>query len=413
MGGDGGTISSSRLYLRGAGKASHTADHPSHAHRLAHKRSKADEAERCRVVLNSCAISGRAFDFSPGSNGAGSKHGNNGSNGDSTKGDGGGGDQERGGGVSTADIVACPYGKLYLREAALEALLDRKASSSSSLGSHVRGMKDLHPVRFHVRRKDRVKGDSTAAAASSTGTGIHYAPTCPITGADIGEGGTIAYVIVRNVPKKSGGDDDEVGRAPNVLGERAIEEMGVEELQSEYGPFDECDMIRLAPPEAEKVFENIRAKWEARMEEELLAKLQKKKDKKRKRNGGKEADGEEAKTSVRGPPSAGAAVGNGASRPSQPPPLGGGSKSESRSHHARSNVGKMGERKSGDGRRTGIASATSRRTTTTAAEQARSSVRSAVAQNAVLSSMFVGGTTTKTDGRSEKERKNALFTNNC
>ena len=41
MGGDGGTISSNRAYLRGAGKADHTADHK----RFNASRTKEEEAE--------------------------------------------------------------------------------------------------------------------------------------------------------------------------------------------------------------------------------------------------------------------------------------------------------------------------------------------------------------------------------
>ncbi|KAL7468478.1 hypothetical protein ACHAXS_008716 [Conticribra weissflogii] len=247
MGGDGGTISSSRLYLRGAGKASHTADHPSNAL----KRAKVEDAERARLILTTCAISGATFDFSPKSH---------------LPGDGCGS-----GAVSAADIVACPYGKLYKRENALEALLERSKSASgdvatTTLGPHIRGMKDLHSVRFHV------------VADSSSKDVKKYVPICPITGSEITSGNVPSVLIVQ--PKKEKGDD-----APNVLSERAIKEMGISSLQSEYGPFDEKDIVRLAPPKTGGIFEEIQRNWEAKMEEERQAKLLKKKDKKRKRTG--------------------------------------------------------------------------------------------------------------------------------
>lgn len=182
--------------------------------------------------------------------------------------------------VSGMDIVACPYGKLYKREKVLEALLYRSQTgggeggdNNNMLGTHIRGMKDLHPVRFHV---------TTTSQQGDNGTGSQtakYTPTCPITGSEIGSGNVPCYLIVRTKSKdkknkKNDGDvDDEVEHNPNVLSERAIKEMGIQGLQSEYGPFEEEDMIRLAPPTAGGVFEEIQRKWESRMEDERAAKV--------------------------------------------------------------------------------------------------------------------------------------------
>ena len=241
MGGDGGTISSNRTYLRGTGKACHTADHPSNAL----KRSKIEDAERAQMVLSTCAVSQAQLHFSP------------------AKKEGGGAGGE--GSVSKADIVACPYGKLYRHETVLEALLQRSQTGggddgkTSLLGSHIRGMKDLHPVRFHV--------------VSSDGK---YVAACPITGSEIASGNVPCFLIVRtkSKDKKQTDEEDEVARNPNVLSERAIKEMGVQGLQAEYGPFEEKDMIRLAPPaRTGGIFEEIQRKWEARMEEERITKV--------------------------------------------------------------------------------------------------------------------------------------------
>lgn len=237
MGGDGGTISSNRTYLRGAGKACHTADHPSNALR----RSKLEDAECARLVLGVCAASGAALDFSPSGGGA----------------------------VSGADVVACPHGKLYRREKALEALLRRgrtgEGDGNAGLGWHIRGMKDLHPVRFHV----------TKAPSSRDGDGGGYVSACPITGSEIASGNVPSFLIVRSKSKdkEKADGEDEAARNPNVLSERAIKEMGLDGLQAEYGPFEERNMIRLAPPKTGGVFEEIQRKWEARMEEERIAKV--------------------------------------------------------------------------------------------------------------------------------------------
>ena len=238
MGGDGGTVAANRAYLRGTGKADHTADRASSSRPRAS--GVEDDANRARAALTTCSISGATLD--PRAN----------------------------------DVVACPHGRLYRREEALEALLRRSSSSRAAtrggggrgedegggcrtMGDHVRGMRDLHPVRFHL-----TTGGPTTVAT----------PTCPVTGSDIGNGKVPCFLVVRS--NGSGGDGDDDGgrdRGPNVLSERAIREMGIRGLQEEYGPFEEGDMIRLAPPLTGGVFEGIRKRWEERMEGERIAKV--------------------------------------------------------------------------------------------------------------------------------------------
>jgi len=235
MGGDGGTISSSRAYLRGAGKADHTADHKRHAV----SRTKEDEAECARTTLTTCAVSGESLDLSPRND----------------RGDGA---------VSAADIVACPYGRLYKREKVLEALLMRSCGEGTAecLNRlvHIRGRKDLHPVRFHVV-EDLKKGKQQHR---------QYMATCPITGSEIGSGSIPAFLVVRSSPTSSNGGDV-VESMPNVISERVIEEMGIRKLQDEYGPFEKKDLIRLAP--SNSLFEEIRKRWEEQMEAERLEKV--------------------------------------------------------------------------------------------------------------------------------------------
>jgi hypothetical protein len=183
MGGDGGVIASNRKYLRGAGTADHTAD-------AARKRGNAsvDPVE----VMTTCAVTGTPLNF--------------------------------------ASTVACPYGRLYGREAAVEALLRRAQRDKidgddfESIGGHVRGLKDLHPVRFQLG----LSSDETKPSSS--------VPVCPMTGLEL-NGMVPALLLVSKNDKKT---------TPNVVSERALKEMGLEALQAEYGPFDE--MIRLAPP---------------------------------------------------------------------------------------------------------------------------------------------------------------------
>jgi hypothetical protein len=225
MGGDGGTISSNRAYLRGAGKADHTADHKRHNA----SRTKEEEAELARTILATCAISGETLDLTPNKDG-----------------------------VSKTDIVACPFGRLYKRENALEALLMRSAGEGSGESMerivHIRGRKDLYPVRFNVVHDPKQK------------EGRQYIATCPITGSEIGGGMVPFFLVVRSSSASTDG-----GAVPNVISERAIQEMGVEKLQDEYGPFEKKDLIRLAP--SKSLFEEIRKKWEEKIDAERLEKV--------------------------------------------------------------------------------------------------------------------------------------------
>lgn len=348
MGGDGGTVSTNRTYLRGAGKACHTADHPSNAL----KRAKVEDAERAKLILSTCAVSGAVLHLSPSKSSSSSS-------------------------VSSMDLVACPYGKLYKRENVLEALLYRSQTTGTGggggddkhnlLGTHIRGMKDLHPVRFHV----------VTSQGKTNGNGSNqptYNPSCPITGSEFASGGCYLIVRTKSKDKKKNAktdDNDEVANNPNVLSERAIKEMGIAGLQAEYGPFEESDMIRLAPTKT--VFEEeIRTKWESRMEEERIAKLKKKKDKKRKR-GNDEEDDKKKKSPVQ--PSD--------VKPSKPMHRNGGKKS--------SNIAQITTKKS-------------------AVDEARSTVQSAVAQNALLSNLF--GTDKKKSNKTEDEKRRELFREN-
>ena len=358
MGGDGGTISSNRTYLRGAGKACHTADHPSNAA----KRVKLEDAEKARLILTTCAISGAVFDLKPSQNSS----------------------------CSSEDIVVCPYGKLYKREEALELLLRRSQkvnsgdnnNDSDALGAHIRGMKDLHRVRFYVTMTSSSNGNNGSKNTGHNGRGAaaQYTATCPITASDISSGIVPSYVVVRSKNGKNKDKKKEKGSAtihdnkegedelgPNVISERAIKEMGIEGLQSEYGPFEEKNLIRLAPPKAGGVFEEIQRKWENRMEEERVAKMQKKKDKKRKRGSGHQEDATlKHKTQATAPIDLVAAA--------------------SASTHHDNKLKKS-----------------------SVAEEARSTVEARVSQNPVLSTLFSTGK----KNQSEKEKSDALFTRNC
>lgn len=235
MGGDGGVIASDRRFMRGAGSADHTGD----SKRASAAEIAEAEKESQIQTMQTCAISGSRLDYN--------------------------------------DVVACPLGKLYEREAAVQALLKRietkeganfggKQISPTDLGWQVRGLKDLYPVRFRLIKK-RVKNEEVNI------------PICPITAAEL-NGLQPAYLVVKTKKKnkkdKASNIEDE---GPNVLSDKAIKEMGIEALQDEYGPFEKNDLIRIAPPT--KMMDEIKSKLKEKREVEKAVKSSKKKKRKK------------------------------------------------------------------------------------------------------------------------------------
>lgn len=208
MGGDGGVIASNRRYMRGAGTADHTAD-SSRSRGEKQLSDKEDALERMRT----CALTKAPLRF---------------------------GEQT---------IVACPYGRLYHKEAAVEALLRRKQDGQDELGSHIRGLKDLHEARFLLTEK----------------TDKSRVPSCPVTGQEFNG----QHPVILLVPGNK--------ETHNVVSQKAFKQLGDEALKTEYGPFK--DEIRLAPPASE--LEEIMEALEAKREEKLKSKKSKK-EKKRK-----------------------------------------------------------------------------------------------------------------------------------
>lgn len=260
MGGDGGVVATNRRYMRGAGSACHTADT---------KRASASqvaEAERESVVetMKSCSITGNKLNYDE-------------------------------------DIVACPYGRLYGKEAAVKALLRRleeekhvndgaSASNTSmdgarnmDIGRHVRGLKDLKPVRFELMSKTI----DNASGKGPRGQDKQIVPVCPITSIEL-NGLQPAFLIVKKKEKKrknekNGSNGQQNEDQPNVLSEKAIKQMGVEALQEDYGPFAKEDLIRLAPNPG-IILDEIKSKLEEKREIEQKCLSSKKKRKHSKSN---------------------------------------------------------------------------------------------------------------------------------
>mmetsp|Transcript_12500 Transcript_12500/g.17990 ORF Transcript_12500/g.17990 Transcript_12500/m.17990 type:complete len:329 (-) Transcript_12500:1828-2814(-) len=234
MGGDGGTIGNSRRFLRGAGSASTTAD----ATRYSSKELIEHKQDYALQAMRNCSLTGAPLNFETGIHG------------------------------TTNAIVACLYGRLYNRESVVEALLRRKQQQRSSgeeedatLGGHIRGLKDLYAVRFHMQEQSSSVPDSSNAA----GKNREKVPVCPVTGALL-NGTHPAFLIVKlsgslKQKKQTRKESDDDEQRPNVISERALKEIGIDALQLDFGPFRLEDVIRLAPPtygsEWEKIQERV------------------------------------------------------------------------------------------------------------------------------------------------------------
>eukprot|EP00555_Chaetoceros_dichaeta_P008299 CAMPEP_0198254064 /NCGR_PEP_ID=MMETSP1447-20131203/4438_1 /TAXON_ID=420782 /ORGANISM="Chaetoceros dichaeta, Strain CCMP1751" /LENGTH=366 /DNA_ID=CAMNT_0043939979 /DNA_START=78 /DNA_END=1178 /DNA_ORIENTATION=+ len=289
MGGDGGVVATNRLYMRGAGSADHTAD----SSRASSKDVAEAEKERLQQTMRMCAITGTPFVFTPSNDACVVAAG---------------GDRERSSGSSrpphVGGIVACPYGRLYTREAAVHALVRRmeqhgscpqagEGDTTPEIGWHVRGLRDLHPVRFYVVDQST---DDAGAGKSGGGGGTDdrvFFPACPIAGTDL-NGLHPTYLIThkktktKKKKKDKKGDNDQDSQdseGPNVLSEKALKEMGFDSLQEEYGTFQKDDLIRLAPPVG-PIFDEIREELTLRRDRESLTTTTKKKRKVKPSNGG-------------------------------------------------------------------------------------------------------------------------------
>jgi hypothetical protein len=309
MGGDGGVIASNRRYMRGAGTADHTAD-PNTV-----KQKKHQAYNNPQEVLTTCALTGKKFQ-------------------------------------SDSIIVACRFGRLYLREAAIQELLERKSSRRSSEEdttssppsqsplAHVRKLSEFHVVRFQYQQQD----SSSSSTNNNNNSSNNNNATCPITGKVLN--GSIPAILL--VP----GRDDQ----PNVISESSWKQLKETQWQEEYGPISK--RIRLAPPLV--LLEELQAAYEQEVVEHNNNKQKKKKRRK---------DKEETTTTTTTK-----------------------QKGNSSTQHNNKKV-KRSE------------SATTITTTTTTT---KARVESAIQSNKVLSSLFTT-TSSKTKKFSEKEHKDNLF----
>ena len=245
MGGDGGTKAVNRTYLRGAGAASTTGDQKSQAAERCDKPTEEHEAQR---AMRYCYISDQPLQFhNDDDNNSNDYHKNTVISAVTPQ-------QSL---LSTSNIVTCRYGRLYNKEAAIEALLQRKQMSKkaptsnnermnngiqSRLGLHVRGLKDLYQVRFQTVRQN----DETTKTAAA----VVVVPVCPITGREL-NGRIVAYALIPGHPDA----------AVNVVSEYALKQLSEPEILAEYGATKKIRL--LAPPSLYETIDQDFAKQEA------------------------------------------------------------------------------------------------------------------------------------------------------
>lgn len=188
-------------------------------------------------------------------------------------------------------IVACELGHLYNKEAVLLALLERTLNPAFQ---HIRGMKDLIACRFTPNpnyaeenggggsESNEAKGSEAAGAGAGAGAGggdEEPVPRfiCPVTRVEMNA--KQPFVVLRTTGW--------------VLSERALKEIGVANLQAEYGPFEADDVIRLVPEE------DVEKELRSRMEERRAKAKSEKKEKKRKHEGVEGAEDKEKRKEKR------------------------------------------------------------------------------------------------------------------
>ena len=151
-------------------------------------------------------------------------------------------------------IIACEMGNLYSREAMLLALINK---TLNPLHSHVRGMKDVRTIKLTP--------NSSFLLAKDTDEKSHPKFMCPVKSMEFN--GVHPFVVIWSTGF--------------VISEKAVREIGIDGLQSDYGPFGCDDLVHLVPKEDE--IEAQKNQMDSRRENILIAKSVKKENKKSKR----------------------------------------------------------------------------------------------------------------------------------
>ena len=179
MGGDGGVVATNRRYMRGAGTADHTGDSTVGTAASASE-VKANQEREALEILTTCALTKTRLS-------------------------------------SSDTVVACRYGRLYLKEAAVQALLKRKMGeatpSDDEILGHVKKLSDLYAARGHYQGESLV---------------------CPVTGKPLTGRVPPALLLVPGNAENA-----------NIVSEFADKQLALHDMETEYGPIER--RIHLAP----------------------------------------------------------------------------------------------------------------------------------------------------------------------
>jgi Rtf2 RING-finger len=215
MGGDGGVVATNRRFMRGVGTADHTGDATTTPTNSAAE-VKANQDREALELLTTCALTKAKLGASD-------------------------------------SVVACRYGRLYLKEAAVQVLLKRKMGETTPFEDdaleHVKKLSDLYPARGHYQGESLV---------------------CPVTAKPLTGRVPPAILLVPGNVDTS-----------NIVSEFADKQLTVEDMETEYGPIER--RIHLAPTP-----EQLKEAKEELEEEQKNKKVKKGKDSsggKRKRGG--------------------------------------------------------------------------------------------------------------------------------
>lgn len=115
-------------------------------------------------------------------------------------------------------------GNLYNKEALLESLINKNLNTAFG---HIRGLKDVVTLKFTKNPNYNIAQDADGQLPALF--------VCPVTGIEF-NGVNPFHMIVTN---------------GFVLSDKAIREVGIDNLQSEYGPFSGDDLVKLLPFEDE------------------------------------------------------------------------------------------------------------------------------------------------------------------
>lgn len=137
-------------------------------------------------------------------------------------------------------VAACRLGNLFNEELLLAALLEHTLNPAHA--RYIRGMKDFKRLKLHLN-----------SSSSKVAENARWA--CPITQEPFN--GALPFVVIWTTG--------------HVLSEKAIREMGVDELQVEYGPFHPNDVVKLLPAQHE--IEEIMATIESKRREKKKRKV--------------------------------------------------------------------------------------------------------------------------------------------